>query len=232
MNRPGGSTLLTRRWKRLCGKYSWFQPGNKEQGRKSDARKTGKRKRQEEDAKVSSPVEGVLFIQYTPGSILKKEIMEANKVWDTTTAGKIRVKERLPSSIKETLTNPHPWKKDPCGRTSCPSCARNPGHCKKANVNYRIDCLDCKEVCLQATYWGETHRSHYARMLEQVDNLRRMKEESPLYRHWREHHGGQGEPPTLEYKVTSSHMTSTERQVAGGPQYSEGQVRAKYEQQS
>ena len=162
VNRPGFSTLKTRRWKRLVGKQVWFKPKEK------DSDPTHGKKHFLEDGndpppakRVNlQPVEGVLYVPHTPNSLLKKQIEDSNKIWESNKwAGKVRICERLGLNMRETLSNPTPWKHLPCGRPECVSCGEKPGHCKKVGVTYRIQCQSCKSVGKESSYWGETSRS-------------------------------------------------------------------------
>ena len=77
INRPGHMGSTGTRFKRLCGKTTWFQDknlqpkpaGEQNEDRDSSGRRTGPKKHQKY-------TESVLFIPYTPGGALKKEIQE------------------------------------------------------------------------------------------------------------------------------------------------------------
>ena len=77
INRPGHMGSTGTRFNRLCEKTTWFQDeslqpkpaGEQKEEGGSSYRKTGPRKPQKF-------TESVLFIPYTPGGVLKKEIQE------------------------------------------------------------------------------------------------------------------------------------------------------------
>ena len=220
VNRPGFSTATTRRWKKLVGKNLWFRPKEKE--KEVDQRRGQKRpppqlrEGEEPPAKrrAQQPIEGVLYLPYTPNSELKKLIQENNKIFNSSkVAGRVRVCERLGATIKELICNPTPWSKKPCGRQDCVTCPEKGGQCKKVGVTYQITCTECKDQGKVANYWGETSRSFWDRMVEHVDLLRRMEDASPLYKHWREAHSNLNKPPEFKFKVIGSYKTSLERQL-------------------
>ena len=95
IHRSDKSTRKIRRWKNLCGKNQWFQPG----GNKSEEQQTKgrgiKRKRKEVDRGTQAEIEGILYVPFTPDSELKKKLqkMEDDLLQGKLT-GRIRVFER------------------------------------------------------------------------------------------------------------------------------------------
>ena len=80
-------------------------------------------------------------------------------------------------------------------------------------MTYEIQCRECKIQGKSASYFGETSRTHFDRMEEHQDNLRRKSEESPLFQHWQVHHNAKKEPPAFECKLLGTHKSATERQL-------------------
>ena len=162
----------------------WTSPLEDLESRQEEERK---RKWEGENVRSRKLVETELYVPFMPGSLLKKEMLQAIKVFSKNPdAGKVRVDKRVSSNLAHILCNPASWKDQPCRREACPSYKEKPGDCLRRNVNYRIDCLECKEVGDSSTYWGESLRTHFDRQLEHVKMLKTMKEESPLFRHWQE----------------------------------------------
>ena len=62
----------------------------------------------------------------------------------------------------------------------------------------------CKQLEKDAEYDGETTRMAKTRVEEHVDNLKKKKEDSPLWEHAQIHH--QGTIPEFEYKITGSYL--------------------------
>lgn len=186
LNRLAHTTLNARRWKRMCGRSSWFRQ-EKKAGQKNG--KCGrKRKREGDDQPAGSKrrkkelkAETVLFIPYTPKSELKQQVQEAGKIWlSNPLAGRVKVVEKLGPMIKDLICNPTPWKTQHCRRSQCPPCRTKVGACKARNVTYRLECKDCQRDGVKSSYWGETSRTFFDRAVEHEANLTRGEENSPL----------------------------------------------------
>ena len=127
--------------------------------------------------------------------------------------GKVRVIERAGPKIKDQLCNPTPWSGQHCGRTGCLPCKTKEGSCRKANVTYKITCLNClRKDKRKVVYLGESARSLWDRISEHLDDLRRRTTSSVLYRHWQEGHQEEAEPE-FSVEVLGCHRSSTERQI-------------------
>ena len=91
------------------------------------------------------PPETVLFAPHTPGGELKKILQDIDdQVMGSQRYGRVRVVEKLGSSLIEALGNQAPWRSGQCGRSQCWPCKSKEGSCRKHNVLYRIACLTCK----------------------------------------------------------------------------------------
>ena len=203
INRPGHQGSIQSRYKKLNGKQSWFQ--DRVFKHKSEETLTGSNegRKQVPKRKSRNPkmIEGVLFIPYTPGSKLKKELQEIDERFTSgKTSGRTKIVERLGKTIGEVLTNPYPWQNQHCGRQDCAPCQKKPGKCKSRNMVYKISCQECEKEKKVAHYIGETHRTFYDRSLEQVKNLRSKQESSALFKHWQICHPEMKEAP--EFRCT------------------------------
>ena len=150
---------------------------------------------------------------YTKGSSLKRCLQEAeDKALGNRLSGRIRVLERLGRTVKETITNPTPWKSDPCGR-NCNICQEKPGSCKTRGVVYEIHCQECKEKGLKSLYIGETHRTMWDRIQEHFSKLESGANYSALLKHWRALHQDTLRQPRFTAKKVGAYKTSTVRQI-------------------
>ena len=197
------------------GKIRWFKEKlrdeREEQGEERDAGKEREGRRK----KKTPETEGVLFIPYTPGSSLKKDIQRIeDAACRGRMTGRIRVTERVGRTISAILTNMTPWKREECGRELCKTCVSQPGRCRDRNATYQITCLSCKSQGRDTKYFGETHRTIYDRIFEQADLLRQESAKSALWSHFRDTHLEEEETPNFCYKVLRQYKSSTERQVA------------------
>ena len=212
INRAGAQKSVGSRYKKLCGKTTWFQ---EKAFQNKDDNATPENLKQNTRKKNPQMVEGVMFVPYTPGGVLKKELQEIDrKMTLGKKSGKTKFVEKLGSTIGSILSNPYPWKDEHCGRINCPPCKTQTGKCKIRNMVYQITCTKCKAAGTQAHYVGETHRTFYDRASEQAQNLRNQSESSALFKHWKICHPEEEEAPIFDYKCLRSYKTSTERQVA------------------
>ena len=77
--------------------------------------------------------------------------------------GKVRVIEKLGTSLIHKIGNQAPWRSDPCGRDNCWPCKAKTGSCKAHNIVYNITCMTCKSLGVKKVYWGESRRSAWDR---------------------------------------------------------------------
>ena len=147
--------------------------------------------------------ESVMFIQATKGSELKnvvQRLAKKNKV-------KLRVVERAGLTMKKVLQRSDPYEKKKCGRTDCVVCeCGRPGLCRNRGCGYQ---LMCKEDWKK--YKGQTGRSVYERVGEEVRDWRNRDVKSPLWRHSQEYH--QGGVFELEVKVTDKSFGMPSRRM-------------------
>ena len=110
--------------------------------------------------------ESVLFVPFTPGGELRKELQQIDRKVTSTKNGQIRVVEKLGNTLIQSLGNQAPWRGESCGRSECWPCRSKPGSCRKHNINYSITCMTCHEEGKKQIYWGESHRSGWDRALD------------------------------------------------------------------
>ena len=127
--------------------------------------------------------------------------------------GRIRVLERLGTSVKDDISNPTPWKSTHCGRTTCRPCRAVEGSCKARGVVYKITCGTCAEGGVKSLYIGETHRTMFDRMAEHFDKLDSKHKDSALMKHWTTIHPEMNKAPSFIPKKMGAYFTSTERQI-------------------
>ena len=108
INRPGYTGATKSRYRRLCSKTHWFQDKAlqpRDQNEPESPGRTGKNpKKKRRQPKFT---EGVLFIPYTPGGALKKELQEMDQKLSTKKfSGKTKFVENLGRTMDQTLCNP------------------------------------------------------------------------------------------------------------------------------
>ena len=110
------------------------------------------------DRKISNipeKIETVLFIPFTPNSVLKKALQDTERLVNgrrkTCT---VRFVEQSGPTVGQLLFNKTPWKGDSCQREACKPCKTQTGSCRKVNVTYRITCMTCSREGIKSTYIG------------------------------------------------------------------------------
>ena len=169
INRPEAVGKLGRRVKTLIGKSSWFT--NKSQSEKQKDT-TGSKSKPMKKGEPPEPPETILYVPFTPGSVLKKEIQSLEDTLNTSKFGRVRVLERLGRSVIETIGNKAPWRSEPCSRSQCVPCTTKPGSCRSRNVTYKIVCNTCAKSGQSKIYWGESHRAWADRCQDHVDAVK------------------------------------------------------------
>ena len=113
INRPGHLGARTRKVKKLTAKSDWFKQKakpNQETDVQGHSQKKGKGKRS------TQPPETILIIPHTPNSDLKKILQKVDdQVMANTEFGRVKVIERLGSTLLQSLGNPAPWRVGHCG---------------------------------------------------------------------------------------------------------------------
>ena len=147
--------------------------------------------------------ESVMFVQATKGSELKnvvQRLARKNKV-------KLRVVERAGLTMKKALQRSDPYEKKKCERADCVVCKYGrPGQCRSRGCGYQ---LMCKED--QKKYKGQTGRSIYERVGEEIRDWGNRDEKSPLWRHSQLFH--QGRDFDVEVKLTDKSFGMPSRRM-------------------
>ena len=104
---------------------------------------------------------------------------------------KVKVIEKMKTSVKRELqkSNPYGWMH--CGRHDCVTCNRGIRvNCRTRGSVYQIDCVECR-ANIEKQYKGQTGRSLYERMKEHLNKWRLEEEDSCLHKHSVENHNGE-----------------------------------------
>ena len=158
---------------------------NRREGEGEPRRRTDKRRWYDEEK-----YDGVMFVDTTPNSELKKRVEQACRRNKT----KIKVVEKISSTLKKEIQRSNPFGQGHCGRNDCVTCNLNlPINCRKRGPVYDIHCIDCKEALErpEKTYRGQTGRTTYHRMKEHFSKWEGKTEDSVLHKHSIQCHGGE-----------------------------------------
>ena len=127
--------------------------------------------------------ESVMFVQSTPGSMLKEKVQKIAKK----NRLKIKVVEKAGSTVKSVLQKSNPYGRQRCEREDCAVCEHGEvGECRTRGCVYQ---LVCKED--ERKYLGQTGRSVYERTKEEIRDWRNHEERSPLWKHSMLYHDGE-----------------------------------------
>ena len=176
INRPEKATFLTRRYKQLCAKSSWFKPNINVNENQDDhiyvphvnvQPRPLKRKHEgapidteRKKAKYEPGPETILFVTFTPQSALRKEVQAIeNQLNAGNKCTKVKVIERNGLSLASQLCNITPWRQKACQNPTCILCVTQPGSCRKQNVTYRLVCVPCALKGVSSVYIGESLRT-------------------------------------------------------------------------
>ena len=126
----------------------------------------------------------VLFVQATPGEVLKKQIQEIVKKHKF----KIKVVEKGGRSIGSILQRSDIEPSVSCG-LPCVVCSSGGRHCSIESVGYMVKCEECEQAGVRTVMHGETGRCARVRCNEHYDALMKKKN-SNLWEHCIDMHGG------------------------------------------
>ena len=186
-------TRRLNRWKEGKG---MFEDGREEEG--------GKQKGKRLDwYKQDKRYDSVMFVQPTRGSVLKKKVQHIAR----RNGVRMKVVERAGLTVKKVLQRSNPFRKGVCGRGDCMVCRYGrPGECRTRGCGYELMCkADGRK------YRGQTGRSVYERVGEEVRDWSDKKEKSPLWRHSELYHNG--EDFELEVRVTDKSFGKPSRRL-------------------
>ena len=135
-----------------------------------------------------SKADSVVFVQATPGELLKKEIEKVMKE-----AGfKVKVVEKAGRSVKSILQRSDVSPSLMCLDVDCPIClTAGKGKCEVEGVVYHIWCCECKNAGVDSSMYGETGRTGKIRCKEHREALFDIRKQSNLREHCEEYHGGE-----------------------------------------
>ena len=147
--------------------------------------------------------ESVMFVQTTKDSELKKVVQKLARKNNV----KVRVVEKAGLTMKKVLQRSDPYEKRRCERDDCVVCEYGrPGQCRNRGCGYQLLCkADGKK------YRGQTGRSLYERIGEEVRDWRNEVDENPLWRHSQLFH--QGGDFDIEVKVTDKSFGMPSRRM-------------------
>ena len=131
--------------------------------------------------------DSVVFVQSTPGELLKKEV---KKIMDD--AGfNVRVVEKGGRSMRSVLQRSDVSPPQTCVYGDCPIClTEGKGKCEVEGVVYRIWCTVCESEGIDVSMFGETGRTGRIRCSEHLRDLVDPKKSSNLREHCQNVHQG------------------------------------------
>ena len=218
-NRLGGSSMMSRRFKRLLGPTMWFK--NQKREREKDTGAGGNpAKRRKLKGKEGKQPDAVMFIPATRNSILKTKLQTQEEMMNL--RQRVKYVETMGINIGESLFKKNPWQQE-CGREKCILCRSSPGKCTKRGVVYRISCTPCQEMGVNTAYYGESNRTCYDRGIEHLALIEARSLESPFVEHFNEHHREE-QDVRIKMNLVSQQIRPLERQTLEGLLISESKV--------
>ena len=211
--------------KKLAGSTEWYRRKRKE-GTEVGMNMNKKKGRQGSNNNTI-PTRSVMFVEYTPGGKLAKELREVLSGIEHILGFRIKVVERSGTAIARKFPLTQLWEGQPCGRLECVTCLQGGEKvppCTRRNVTYENYCLICnpkavegKEVVptssVPSIYVGGSWRSLAEREGEHWKTYKAGREDSHILKHHMVHHGGVG-TPRFHLRPLKFHRTALERQVA------------------
>ena len=127
--------------------------------------------------------DSVIFVEATPKAEFKKKVQSVVKRYGV----KMKVVERVGTTVKGLLQRSNPFGTMGCGRQKCCICSGDGNEdCRSRGCVYEFVCIECQRM-----YRGQTGRSIYERGKEQIESWENEDDECPLKRHSMLYHEGQ-----------------------------------------
>ena len=183
----GREKRSVRKIKKIVNKNKWYSKNEEKRTESEEERKrqraSNNKGREEEELKVERTMktETVIFIPYTPGSVLKREIQKwENKFCKTMKVDRVKFEEVGGRKVKQMVMRNNPWGDIECGRKECVMCEKEEsrGKCRKEGVIYEIKCEECGK-----SYIGQSSRSCYERYKEHYDGEQNENDENMMWKH-------------------------------------------------
>ena len=118
-----------------------------------------------------------IMVPSTPGGELCNILKEVAEMEAKDGGMKFKVVEKGGRSVQREVQKSNPTATPGCSSDDCPACQGgrgDGGNCRKSNVQYEMECLECPETN-PTVYVGETARNVYTRGLERFDIYRRRQ---------------------------------------------------------
>merc|ERR1711954_12723 len=214
-NRPGRDTKQKRRHKKLLRPATWFQVQREED---ENSEPENKRKDQHLERKNEPEIgdqrqfNNVMFIPYTKGSVLKKNLQKMEDL--AKFRERVKYVEKPGPNLGALLIKKDPWEGD-CGRPECLVCKHTLGVCTTQAVVYKFTCLTCQKEGAEAHYFGETSKSMFERIEQHRKQIEKGDNNSPMIEHHEETHREE-EKPEFKVEMVRSFKKPLERQVFEG----------------
>ena len=145
-------------------------------------------------------MDAVMFVQATPGSILKKEVESIMK----SEGMNVRVVEKGGRSVQQLLQKSDIDNKKCCSDDECAVCSTSDrGSCWKEEVCYTITCMECKDVGIESRMFGETGKTGRIRCNQHLKAYMNEKN-SNLWEHACKFHNRRKDVNFM-YEVSSVH---------------------------
>ena len=131
--------------------------------------------------------QSVIFVQSTPGEILRKKVEEI-----VDSAGfKVKVVEKGGRTVRSLLQKSDVSSSVTCSESGCPICSTTgKGGCQVEGVVYRVFCKICETQGIDSSMFGETGRTARIRCKEHFDALLNPSTSSNLREHQASKHPG------------------------------------------
>ena len=151
--RSAAGSLMTRSRKKLTGKEDWFKnpAGKRKREYEDEEPRTWKKTKTNSGGEKKNNVKtiSVMFVPYTVGGELAKQLRQAEEELGARTGYKIKIVERTGTKLEDMLHKSNPWQGQDCGRPQCILCET------KQKTGKNMD-KDCTKRCIIYETWCMT----------------------------------------------------------------------------
>ena len=222
-------SMMKRHKKKLLEKSNWYKKRKNNATKEEKPWSSGKNDKRANKVELKEqPVpKTLLFVEHTTGGELARRLRELLRRLTPTIGFSVKVVERAGNPLRSSFPLASLWDDVKCGRNDCVPCdqgAEKIQPCYRSSVVYENICKTCNpgadlskeqpelRADIPTVYVGEPSRSMHERMKEHWGAWRSKKEDSHMFIHQQNEHGG-AEEPIFQVRAVQFYKSALTRQL-------------------
>lgn len=196
-------------------KLFWFKPDPTNQKPNPSDNENPKPKKHRSPIDLRKVI-STISVPRTDNGRLAKMLSESETRIRQVCTTKVRVVEKVGTTMKALLVKSNSWSGSRCPRANCLPCNTaddSPSDCRRRNVTYYTECQLCKKDGIKVQYIGETSNSLSERIGRHIEDALDDSRESHMRRHIQEEHPGALLTDVYSARTIIQHLSAFRRQL-------------------